>query len=221
MPTKANLAIFFDTGDVLGFSSALELIQFLFSPLFLGSLSLDQRNEFLLLGATLYDGIWKLRNQVHFENLPLSIDDLSSRIGRLLAEFKNSRFADMVFVRPTELLHAWSPPRRFSIKINVDAAIGLKFYVVVAVARVWRGRLVFACSQKVNTTFPLQFEAEAVKWALLLVAKLEAEGIYIETDSKICCDAIINPSQTFHWRIRSKVMEIQILLSALSNVFIN
>ena len=175
----------------------------------------------MLLGPTLYDRIWKLRNQVHFENLPLSIDDLSSRIGRLLAEFKNSRFADMVFVRLMELLHAWSPPRRFSIKINVDAAIGLKFYVVVSMARVWRGRLVFACSQKVNTTFPLQFEAEAVKWALLLVAKLEAESIYIETDSKICCDALINPSQTFHWRIRSKVMEIQILLSALSNVFIN
>ena len=66
-------------------------------------------------------------------------------------------------MRPTELLHAWSPTRRFSIKINVDAAIGLKFFNVAAVERDWRGRLVFACSQKVNTTFPLQAEAEAVK----------------------------------------------------------
>ena len=88
----------------------------------------------------------------------------------------------------------------------------------------WReigGEVGFACSQKVNTTFPLQAEAKVVKWALLLATKLEAKGIYIETDSKICCDALINPSQTFHWRIRSKVMEIQILLSTLSNVFIN
>ena len=83
----------------------------------------------MLLGPTLYDGIWKLRNQVLCENLPLSIDDLSSRIGRLLAKFKNSRFAEMVSVRPTELLHAWSPPRRSLIKINVDAAV----------ARDWRG----------------------------------------------------------------------------------
>ena len=87
-------------------------------------------------------------------------------------------------MRPTELLHARSPARRFSIKINVDAAIGLKFFTVVAVERDWRGRLVFACSQKVNTTFPLQAEAEAVKWALLLAAKLEVEGIYIESDSR-------------------------------------
>ena len=166
LPTKTNLARFFDIGDelcplckaevessihlftlclvakafwfnsqwevrsdALGFSSALELIQFLFYPTFLGSLSLDQRNEFLLFGATLYDGIWKLRNQVLCENLPLSIDDLSSRIGRLLAKFKNFRFAEMVSVRPTELLHAWSPLRRSLIKINVDAAV----------ARDWRG----------------------------------------------------------------------------------
>ena len=124
-------------------------------------------------------------------------------------------------MRPTELLHAWSPTRRFSIKINVDAAIGLKFFNVAAVERDWRGRLVFACSQKVNTTFPLQAEAEAVKWALLLAAKLEVKGIYIESDSKICCDALINPSQASPWRIRSKVMEMQVLLYALSNVFVS
>ena len=103
LPTKANLARFFDIGDVLcplckakvkssihlfalcpvakvfwfnsqwgvrsnalGFSSTLELIQFLPPPLppprlFLGRLNLDQRNEFLLFGAILYDGLWKLR----------------------------------------------------------------------------------------------------------------------------------------------------------------
>ena len=124
-------------------------------------------------------------------------------------------------MRPTELLHARSPARRFSIKINVDAIIGLKFFTVAAVERDWRGRLVFACSQKVNTTFPLQAEAEAVKWALLLAAKLEVEGIYIETDSKICCDALLNSSQSSPWRIKSKVMEMQVLLYALSNIFVS
>ena len=60
-----------------------------------------------------------------------------------------------------------------------------------------------------------------MKWALSLAAKLEVEGIYIETDSKICCDALINPSQASPWRIRSKVMEMQVLLYALSNVFVS
>ena len=72
-----------------------------------------------------------------------------------------------------------------------------------------------------NTTFPLQVEVEVVKWALLLATKLEAEGIYIETDSKIFCDALINPSQTSPRRIKSKVIEIQILLSTSSYVFVS
>nr|XP_023915582.1 uncharacterized protein LOC112027145 [Quercus suber] len=181
----------------------------------------DYKNKILLFGAVLFYGIWKLRNQVLFENLPLSIDDLSSRIGRLLVEFKNSRFAKVIYVRPTKRLLAWSPPRRFSIKINVDAAIGPKFSTVAVVARDWKGKLAFACSQKVNTTFPLQVEVEAVKWTLLLAAKLEVEGIYIETNSNIYCDALINPSQASLWRIRSIVMEMQVLLSDLPHVFVS
>ena len=58
------------------------------------------------------------------------------------------------------------------------------------VARDWRGDLVFACSQKAKTTFPFQAKAKAVRWALSLATKLEAENVIIETDSKICHDAI-------------------------------
>ncbi|XP_065618736.1 uncharacterized protein LOC112008563 [Quercus suber] len=176
---------------------------------------------FLLFGAVLFDGVWKLRNQVIFENTSLSIEDLSSRIGRLLAEFQNSRAAEAVPVRPAKRLLVWSPPRRFSFKINVDAAIGPLFSSIAAVARDWRGRLVFACSQKVNTTFPLQAEAEAVRWALVLAAKLEAVSVFIESDSKICCDALVNPCQTSPWRIRSIVMEMQVLLFDSSHVFVS
>ena len=50
--------------------------------------------------------------------------------------------------------------------------------------------MVFACSQKVKTTFPLQVEAKAIRWALSLPANLETENSISETDSKICHDAI-------------------------------
>ena len=50
--------------------------------------------------------------------------------------------------------------------------------------------MVFACSQKAKTAFPLQAEVEAVRWAISLAAKLEADNVIIETDSKICHDAI-------------------------------
>jgi len=58
------------------------------------------------------------------------------------------------------------------------------------VAKAWRGDLVFACSQKAKTTFPHQVEAKDVRWALSLATKLKAENVIIETDSKICHDAI-------------------------------
>jgi len=71
------------------------------------------------------------------------------------------------------------------------------------VAKDWRGDLVFACSQKAKTTFPLQVEAEAVRWALSMAAKLEVENVIIETDSKIFHDAIYELILLPPWRIAS------------------
>ena len=45
--------------------------------------------------------------------------------------------------------------------------------------------IVFACSKRVNTIFPLQAEAEAIKWSLTLTANLEFEAIIIESDSQV------------------------------------
>ena len=114
-----------------------------------------QKDELLLFGAILCDGIWKLRNQVIFEDLPLSCDDLIARVGKLFMEFKISRLIASTFVNNTHPLQTWAPPRRLSVKINVDAAIGPFHSSLALVARDWRGDLVFACSKKAKTTFPL------------------------------------------------------------------
>ena len=70
-------------------------------------------------------------------------------------------------------------------------------------ARDRRGDLVFACSQKAKTTFPLQVEAEAVRCAIFLAAKLEVKNVIIETDFKICHDAIHELILPPPWRIAS------------------
>ena len=69
----------------------------------------------------------------------------------------------------------------------MDAAVGPNFASIVAVAR-WREELVFACSQRVNTTLPLQAKAKAkaIKWALLLAKNLAVVVVSIETDSMVC-----------------------------------
>ena len=46
----------------------------------------SQKDEFLIFGAILCDGIWKLRNQVQFEDRSLSFD--VSKIWRTFVEFK-------------------------------------------------------------------------------------------------------------------------------------
>ena len=61
---------------------------------------------------------------------------------------------------------------------------------IAFVARDWRGELVFACSKRVNTIFPLQAEAEAIKWSLTLTVDLEFEAIIIESDSQVCSNLL-------------------------------
>ena len=45
--------------EVLNFESPLEFVNFLLSPNFANNLLPSQRDDFLLLGAILYDVIWK------------------------------------------------------------------------------------------------------------------------------------------------------------------
>ena len=139
--------------DSFGFSSEVDFIQFLCSPPFTNQLS--QKNDLLLFGAILCDGIWKLRNQVIFEDLPFRCDELIARVWKLFTEFKIPRLVATSSVNINFPLQTWSPPRRLSVRINVDAAIGPNYSSLALVARHWRGDLVFACSQKAKTTFPL------------------------------------------------------------------
>ena len=90
-----------------------------------------------------------------FEDLPLRCDELIARVWKLFMEFKISRPVATTSVNITHPLQPWSPLRHLSVKINVDAAIGPNCSSLALVARDWRGDLVFACSQKAKTTFPL------------------------------------------------------------------
>ena len=133
-------------------------------------------------------------------------------------EFKISRLTASAFVNTTHPLQTWALPRRLSVKINVDVAIGLFHSFLALVARDWRGDLVFACSKKAKTTFPLQAEAEAVRWAITLVARLEADNVIIETDSKICHDSIHELILPPPWRIAPILADLKSLLVSYSNV---
>jgi hypothetical protein len=56
---------------------------------------------------------------------------------------------------------------------NCDAVKGSPHSSVVVVARDWRETVVSAISKKVNTTFLLQEEAEAIVWTNQLVVDMD------------------------------------------------
>lgn len=69
----------------------------------------SQKDEFLIFGAILCDGIWKLRNQVQFEDRSLSFDELVSKIWRTFVEFKILRVTNGPPMSLSPSKQSWSP----------------------------------------------------------------------------------------------------------------
>ena len=143
------------------------------------------------------------------------MDGILLKISRSVAEFK---VLDIPMGLTSNMIQsAWSKPDRDTIKINVDVACNIESSSIAAVDRDWRGEMVFAYSKRVNTTLPLQAEAEAIIWALNLAANLDVDSISIESDSKSCIDALRCPNQDVPWRIKTICSDVLALKLNFTN----
>ena len=107
------------------------------------------------------DVVWKLRNQLQFEGVSPNLDGILLKISISVAEFR--KVLDIPMGSTSNRIQlAWSKLDRDTIKINVDAACNIESSSIAAIARDWRGEVVFACSKRVNITLPLQTKAEAI-----------------------------------------------------------
>ncbi|XP_030963966.1 uncharacterized protein LOC115985138 [Quercus lobata] len=202
--------------DGLGLSSSSQFIQTLISPPNAVGLNPSIKAEFLLHGAVICDVVWKLRNQVQFEGISPNLEGMLLKISRSVAEFRKVLESPLGSSR-SRIQSVWSKPDRDTIKVNVDVAYNTEKSSIAAIARDWRGGVVFACSKRVNTTLPLQAEAEAIIWALNLAANLDTDSIFIESDSKTCIDALKCPNQEAPWRIKTICNDVLALKSNFSN----
>ena len=75
------------------------------------------------------------------------------------------------------------------LKLNCDAAVG-DLASCIVVARDWRGMLVFAISKKVNTNILVQVEANVILLAAHIALNFSFCNCIIESDCKVCIDAI-------------------------------
>ena len=200
----------------MGLSSSSQFIQTLISPPNTVRLNSANKVEYLLHGAVICDVVWKLRNQVHFEGVSPNLDGMLLKISSSVAEFRKVLDTSMGS-SSNRIQSTWSKPDRGTIKINVDVACNSESSSIAAVARNWRGEVVFACSKRVNTTLPLQAKAEAIIWALSLAANLEVVSISIESDSKSYIDALRCPNRDVPWRIKTICSDVLALKMNFSN----
>ncbi|XP_023903435.2 uncharacterized protein LOC112015276 [Quercus suber] len=149
--------------------------------------------------------------------MDINLEGVAARIFNLFVKHKSAR---PPFVRPQVFVatSGWSFPPRHGLKINVDAAVGPRFFVIAAVTRDWRGKVVFAGSRKVNTTIPLQAEVEAVRWALSFVPDLRCDSVSVETDSQVMAKLLFNSTTPAPCTIKFLCPDLRSVLSSYSNV---
>lgn len=160
------------------------------------------------------EAIWSFRNRyVHLNSLesPLvSVKILELKIiehwraltGLTVATLPEKRF--------------WCPPSPGCIKLNVDAAILPSSARIAVIARDKDGLLIKAWAKSVLSCDPLSAEASAIHWAILLANTEQWTNIVIESDSKVCVDALVADPQYVDWSISVICDNIKHLASEFS-----
>ena len=202
--------------DKIHMENSLALVEFLLCLTLDLVLIEEQSSHFLLNGALILDKIWKLRNAIIYEGAMLDMDSHICGVFKLVKEHWCSRQLSQVNSPQRDAME-WSCLGPGTMKINCDAAIGKDYSVIAAVARDWRGALVFALSKKANTNVPLQVEAKALLWSVQLARSFNGIKVVIEGDSKMCIEALRTQNVDGPWRISSYLTEICRLTSLLSD----
>ena len=200
--------------------SPAHLIELFIDPPSSTQLDKEQRDEFLLFGALTLDMIWMWRNKVINErSLPVEGQVIRS-LQKLFLEHWRPKVPVLTRV-PTRSSARWCCPNQGMLKLNCDATVGDLSSCIAIVARDWRGKLVFAISKKVNTNIPAQAEANAILLAIHIAINFSFCSCVIESDRKVCIDAIKGGGNLIPWRLLNFVDSVKNVITDYSHVSFN
>ena len=139
--------------------------------------------------ALILEGIWNFRNQhVHLqgtENHLVLLKTLEMKV------VEHWQALPGLFGPMSSKECVWKPPPLGWVKINVNAALHPSSTMIAAIARNEEGLLIRAWVKPVLTQDPLLAEAYAIHWAIILAKNENWSNIVIESDSKVCVDALV------------------------------
>ncbi|XP_026416553.1 uncharacterized protein LOC113311988 [Papaver somniferum] len=173
------------------------------------------------LGACLLWAIWKARNKLHFDNIkphiPSVINDAVHWFTMYYFAEEDAGNSALDIVVNNYAQSTWCTPPEGTVKINVDAAVGLNKTSAAAVARTHDGQFV-AASTKISEYFhPLVAEAKGFLLGLQLARSIQRH-IIIEGDCLNVVNVLNNVSSFTPWRIRYLVEDIIHLARHFSSV---
>ena len=200
-------------------TNSADIVKLVLDPPILSSQEVDREHITTTLAFAL-DEIWYLRNQFVFEDTRIDILSSSNRIARRVAEFSNLHNLEVLSPSPISP-NAWSPPPAGTIKLNVDAAVGLTSTAMAVLARDHTGAPIKIWAKKYVRCLPIQAEAAAVLWAINLASAEGWSRIIIEGDSKICFHALSDKGSLPPWSISNIVSDVfSVSLSFISVSFV-
>ena len=115
----------------------------------------------------------------------------------------------------------WIPPSCDAVKLNVDAAWKNGNATLAVVARDSSGSVIKAWARQLVTKGPATAEASAIKWALVLANQESFLKVTVESDAKVCINALLGVPDEANWNISNLCTDIQHLaLDFVNCVFV-
>ena len=115
----------------------------------------------------------------------------------------------------------WIPPSYDAVKLNVDAAWKNGNATLAVVARDSSGSVIKAWARQLVTKGPATAEASAIKWALVLANQESFLKVTVESDAKVCINALLGVPDEANWNISNLCTDIQHLaLDFVNCVFV-